>query len=226
MGLFDKIFGGGNKKQGNTGGEEEKKAQERAEQDYELKEQGLENVLGKMHDVVGHAVIPFAAGGTVDMYYFSNHIAGTGFATMELLDENGSGPQPNEYGTYELVAFTRYPYNTNENRDTAFDTIERHICGLFTVIGNYASDAVLKPGDTCEVPGDNDDEYCCVVFDLYKPGNKEFNVGNRKHHLLLVIEIFNSEMEFARKNGSSLLFEKLKQAGHYPYSDLDREAVV
>jgi hypothetical protein len=31
--------------------------------------------------------IPYPIGVTVDMYYFTNHIRGTGFGTMELLDQ-------------------------------------------------------------------------------------------------------------------------------------------
>ena len=83
--------------------------------DYELKVQGLENVLGKMHNMVGHAIIPFGVGGSVDMYYFLNHIQGTSFATMELLDPEGNGPKPNRIGTYELVAFTKQPYNKSND---------------------------------------------------------------------------------------------------------------
>ncbi|CAM4245243.1 hypothetical protein [Zobellia nedashkovskayae] len=67
--------------------------EEEHERDYELKSKGLENVLGKMQNLVGHAIIPFAVGGAVDMYYYPNHIKGTGFATMELLDPDGNGPK-------------------------------------------------------------------------------------------------------------------------------------
>ena len=84
--------------------------EEESEKDYELKSQGLEDVLGKMYGMVGHAIIPFAVGGAVDMYYFPNHIQGTGFATMELLDPNGKGPKPNRLGTYELVALQKTLY--------------------------------------------------------------------------------------------------------------------
>jgi len=87
---------------------------EEHEQDYELKKQGLEHILGEMHDIVGHAIIPFAIGGAVDMYYFPNHIKGTGFATMELLEPDGTGPLPNRLGTYELVAFTKYDFIDSE----------------------------------------------------------------------------------------------------------------
>ncbi|MES2381176.1 MAG: hypothetical protein V4538_09050 [Bacteroidota bacterium] len=200
--------------------------QQEYEIDYELKSQGLESILGKMNDLVGHAIISFAVGGAVDMYYFSNHIKGTGFATMELLEPDGTGPLPNRLGTYELVAFTKHDYNTGEDKQTPFNLIERKICGFFTTIGFYSREAVLSPNETCEVPNGDNQENICLVFDLYKPDNKIFKVGEREHHLLLCIEVFRSEMEYARANGSIKLFDKLKQAGHYPYSDLDRQPVI
>lgn len=222
MSIFKKLFGG-NKK------EETHSKKEFSEQefnlDYELKSKGLEAVLGASAGMVGHAIIPFEIGGAVDMYYYPNHIKGTGFATMELLDPDGNGPKPNKIGTYELVAFTKEPYGNIEGTDTAFNTIERRVCGLFTTIGNYSFQAVLNPLETCEIPS-NGEANKCLVFDNYQPAYAEFKIGNRKHHLLLCLEIFRSEMEFARAHGSAELFALLKQAGHYPYSDLNREPVA
>ncbi|MBS1528696.1 MAG: suppressor of fused domain protein [Bacteroidetes bacterium] len=193
---------------------------------YEAKVAGLERVLGKMNNIVGHAIIPFEVGGAVDMYYFSDCIPGTGFATMELLDSEGNGPKPNKYGTYELVAFTRQPFNRTQETPTAFDKIERRFCGIFTRIGNYSFDAVLNPTQTCELPGNSDSENKYLVFDLYQPDGKEFIIGQRKHHLLLCIEIFKTEIEFAWKHGGDKLLAKLRESGHYPYSDLSRDIVV
>ena len=145
---------------------------------------------------------------------------------MELLDPKGNGPKPNMLGTYELVAFTKQPYNNDvEEKQTPFDLIERRICGIFTTIGNYSFQAVLNPNETCEIPGDDNEENKYLIFDNYKPEGKIFKIEERSHHLLLCMEIFKSEMEFARANGGGKLLEKLKQAGHYPYSDLDREPV-
>jgi hypothetical protein len=188
---------------------------------YKLKSEAIEKVLGKMENMIGHAIIPFEVGGAVDMYYFSEHIEGTGFATMELLNPDGNGPKSNIIGTYELVAFTKEKYNNIEESETAFNKIERHICSLFTTIGNYSSKAVLNPKETCEVPT-NEEENACLLFDAYKG----FEVANRIHHLLLCMEIFRSEMDFARANGTDKLIELLKNANHYPYSDLNREKVV
>lgn len=200
--------------------------EEEFETDYELKTQGLENILGPMADIVGHAIIPFEIGGAVDMYYFPNHIKGTGFATMELLNPEGKGPLPNRLGTYELVSFTNKNYERSEDPETPFNLIERKICGVHTSIGAYSSMAVLNPNETCEIPNDEGEENTCIVFYLYEPNGKEFMIGNRKHHLLLCLQIFRSEMEYSRNNGSEELLKKLKAAGHYPYSDLDREPVI
>jgi hypothetical protein len=199
--------------------------QEQYDLDYEQKEAGLEAVLGKMYNIVGHAIIPFAVGGAVDMYYFLDHIPGTGFATMELLDPNGNGPKPNRLGTYELVAFTKQQYNSSEETKTAFNIIERRICGILTTIGNFSFQATLNPNETCEIPDDKGDNNY-LIFDNYRPHGKEFEVGERKHHLLLCMELLKSEMEFARANGGEKLLNRLKDEGFYPYSDLDRTPVA
>ena len=208
---------------------EQKFTDEQYQIDYEQKKAGMESFLGEMHGFVGHAIIPFSIGGAVDMYYFPNHITGTGFATMELLDPEGKGPVRNMFGTYELLAFTKEPINDimEEKAPTAFNLIERRICGIFTAIGNYSYQVALNPQETCEIPSDGE-ENKCLVFDIYQPNKKGplFNIGNRSHHFLLCIEIFRSEMDYARAKGSVALFKKLKKAGHYPYSDLDRKPIV
>jgi hypothetical protein len=221
MGFLQRLFGGKKEKEIH----EKEFSEEEYENDYESKSKGLERVLGEMYGMVGHAIIPFSIGGAVDMYYFTKHIQGTGFATMELLDPDGNGPKPNKLGTYELVAFTKELYNESSENETAFNKIERRFCGIFTTIGNFSSEAILNPNETCEVPVEGE-ENRCLVFDNYIPEEKEFSFSNRKHHLLLILEVFRSEMEFARKNGTPKLLELLKEKKLYPYSDLDRAAVV
>lgn len=220
MGFLKRLFG---KKEMPI---EKEFTEEAYEKDFELKSQALENVLGKMHVLVGHAIIPFAIGGAVDMYYFPHHIMGTGFATMELLDPDGKGPKKNRIGTYELVAFTKYEYNESGENQTPFNSIERKACGFLTAIGMYSSRAILNPNDTIEVPNGENEENTCLIFDLYEPKGKKFKIGNREHHLLLCLQLFRSEMNYARQHGSDELFKILKEKGIYPYSDLDREPVI
>jgi hypothetical protein len=194
----------------------------------EAKEKALEKVLGPMDKMVGHAIIPFEVGGPVDMYYFPSGIAGTGFATMELIEPDGTGPKPNRIGTYELVAFTKLkmpPEDTKRDDEDPFTKVERRMCGILTMVGRYAYDAVLNPGETCEVPGKEGEPTKCLIFDEYQKNGVPFEIEGKKHCLLLCMEVFRSEMEYAMKNGSAPVLRKLKEKGHYPYSDLDREPV-
>lgn len=190
----------------------------------ELKRQGLERVLGGMHDLVGHAIIPFQVGGAVDMYYFPSAAAGTGFATMELIAPDGSGPKPSRIGTYELVAFTKHRIGDEACKE-AFERIERRMCGIFTIVGRYASEAKLNPRETIEVPVEDGEPNRCLILDEYGKPGVEFTVGDSRHGLLLLIEVFRSEMEHAMKNGSEAVLAMLRDKGHYPYSDLDRDPV-
>jgi len=194
---------------------------------YEAKKAALERILGPMHNMVGHAIIPFQVGGAVDMYYFPNGIPGTGFVTMELIEPDGTGSKPNRIGTYELVAFTklRIPVGKDNSENHPFHKIERRFCGIFTKTGLYSYEAVLNPGETCEIPGNEGEPNKCLIFDEYVPGGKLFKIDGKRYCLLLCIEVFRSEMEYAMKHGSAVVLKKLKEAGHYPYSDLDRKPV-
>ncbi|MHC4520877.1 MAG: suppressor of fused domain protein [Planctomycetota bacterium] len=204
-------------------------SEEEWERHYDVKEAGLERLLGPMHGQVGHAIIPFGVdGGAVDMYYFPNGIDGTSFATMELIQPDGTGPKPNRVGTYELVTFTKrkMPVSGSEaGAEHPFSMIEQRMQHLMTGIGLYSYQAVLNPGDTCEVPLYEDEPNLCLIFDEYRKDGLGLEIDGRRHCLLLCIEVFRSEMEHARREGSSVVLRKLTEAGHYPYSDLDRQPV-
>ena len=221
MGIFD-IF----KKKKKT--EVPEFTDEEYERYYELKEEALERLLGPMHNMVGHALIPFAAGGTVDMYYYPNAIEGTGFATMELIEPDGSGPKSNKIGTYELVTFTKHsmpPGDFKIHGEHPYQKIERRMCGIMTIVGFYSREAVLNPGETCEVPLEEDKPNACLMFDEYKKNGAGFEIDGKRHCLLLCIELFRSEIEHAMEHGSKVVLDALKEKGYYPYSDLDRDPV-
>lgn len=191
---------------------------------YKLKAEALERLLGPMHCAVGHAIIPYAVGGAVDMYYFPNAAEGTACVTMELIEPDGTGPLPSKNRTYELIAFTRHKIGDPSSED-AFNSIERRICGIFTTVGRYSACATLNPGDTCEVPAMGGPSRC-LVFDEFTSAQQQFVIGEKEHALLLCIEVFPEEMKFAMKHGSGALLERLKTHGVYPYSDLDRDQVL
>lgn len=203
-------------------------SEEECNRHYEAKQAALERCLGPMYSMIGHAIVPFGlSGDAVDMYYFPNGIPGTGFATMELIEPDGSGPKPNRIGTYELVTFTklRMPRDSESDENHPFNKIERRMCLIMTGIGLYSYHAVINPGETCELPVYENEPNQCLIFDEYRRDGTAFEIEGRKHCLLLCIEVFCSEMEYAVRHGSDIVLRKLKATGHCPYSDLDREPV-
>jgi hypothetical protein len=82
---------------------------EQAAQDwYEKKTALMVEMLGAEHNIVMHAIIPYAVGGALDLYYFPNGLAGTAIATKELCEIPGRGSSNRVFDNYELVMFTRH----------------------------------------------------------------------------------------------------------------------
>ncbi|HEX2946683.1 MAG TPA: suppressor of fused domain protein [Clostridia bacterium] len=215
MGILDKLF-------------KKEISEEKLNEFFQKKEKIMDGILGEQFHLVSHAIVPFSAGGAVDMYIYPHAIEGTAFATMELVDYVNKGPIPNRNGMYELLAFTKIKVNDQRINDVndPFCKLERHLCGIFTSIGNYSFHAKLEPGETCEIPGKEGEENICLIFDDFKKDNIDFIIDGKKYGFLVCIELFRSEMEYAMKNGSAELFKLLKEKGFYPYSDLDRGPVV
>ncbi|HVW01441.1 MAG TPA: suppressor of fused domain protein [Planctomycetaceae bacterium] len=186
----------------------------------------MESVLGKEHDMVSHAWIPFAVGGALDLYYYPNGIAGTGIATKELATTPTEGSSNEFHRTYELVMFTRYTLDLDEAEDqeTEFGAAHWKMQTILNLIARYSLEATLNPHDTCEFPEDMDDVGGkCLIFDDYACISDDVV---ERFGLLLVLEVHRSEMEFAREEGTEELITLLKEQGYYPYSDLDRPAVA
>jgi hypothetical protein len=73
-----------------------------------------------------HAIIPYAVGGALDLFYYPNGVQGTGIATKELANRHGKGPANNSYPCYELVMFTRKELNLDDANDETL-LLARHI---------------------------------------------------------------------------------------------------
>ena len=116
-----------------------------SEAHYQARVAGLERVLGPMENV-GHAGIPFFLGGALDMYRFPQPDGGTAFATMELINPDGTGPKRSRIGTYELVAFTRHAVDSSD--EGPFGLAERRLCGIMTTVARYSAMARLNPSET------------------------------------------------------------------------------
>jgi hypothetical protein len=192
----------------------------------EHKSKLMEEILGKEHDMVMHAIIPYAVGGGLDLYYYPHGIPGTAVATKELSELPDQGSANRDFSCYELAMFTRHALNLGEAKDktTRFGKAHSNINSILNCMARYSASAELNANETCEFPADMERlGGKCLVFDSYgsRTGETVRNFG-----ILVIIEVFRSEMEFARKQGAPELFSRLKAAGHYPYSDLEREPVV
>lgn len=202
--------------------EEEKRANEW----YDYKSKLMEKMLGKEHDMVMHAIIPYVVGGGLDLYYYPNGIPGTAIATKELTELPDEGSKNRTFSCYELVMFTRHPLDLKQakDKDTAFGKAHSNINAVLNVIARYSAEANLNANETCEFPADMPKMGGkCLIFDSIGQHSDE---RVKSFGLLAIIEIFRSEMQFAMEHGGGQLLAKLKAAGHYPYSDMDRQPVV
>jgi hypothetical protein len=199
---------------------------EAAQQWYDRKSAMMEAWLGKEHDTVMHAIIPYAVGGGLDLYYYPNGVPGTAIATKELSEVPGEGSSNDVYQSYELVMFTKRPLDLDAagDEDTPFGRVHAVINAILNSVAPYSAQATLNPNETCEFPADMPTVGGrCLIFDGYPsyPEDEPAEFG-----LLAVIEVFRSEMVYARKNGGAQLLKRLKAKGYYPYSDMDRDPVA
>lgn len=114
---------------------------------------------------------------------------------------------------------------------------------LHRVLTNLAfyvcSDGVEVNGyDTLEFPQDFDDKQLagrCFIFDELPAAapvpvptspDERSPLDGKRFGVLLAVEVFREEMNWAREEGTEKLVERLKTAGAYPFSDLDRKPVV
>ena len=190
----------------------------------EAKSAALVGLLGAEHDVVMHAIIPFAIGGALDLYFYQRD-PGFAIATKELIDERGKGPRNRSFRAYELCAFSRVAFDLDRAKDegSAMGRIHDRLGRILNAVARYAPTAALEPNATMEFPPDfNAIGGQCLVLDAIGP----LEILGRRCGLMTVINVHRDEMEFARQHGGGQLIARLKAAGAYPYSDLDRPSVV
>jgi hypothetical protein len=186
----------------------------------------MEDILGREHDTVMHAIIPYAMGGGLDLYYFPHGVPGTAIATRELSALPNHESSNRGVSCYELAIFTRHPLNLDEakDRDTLFGKAHSNTNGILNHIAPYSESATLTPKETCEFPADMDSVgRKCLTSDAF--GSRADRTV-RRFGILAILEVFRSEMDFAQSHGGSGLIARLKASEHYPYSDLDREPVA
>jgi hypothetical protein len=201
-------------------------ANEAESQWYDQKAKLMEQVLGPSHDMVMHAIVPFNVGGGLDLYFYTQHKPGTVFATMELSELPGTGSSNQCFRNYELLMFTReaFDHTATHKPETPLGRVFPVFNAILNNIALFSQQAQLNPHETCEFPEDMESVGGrCLIFDAYPAIPED---GPAEFGLLVIIEIFRSEMEFAHKHGGHKLLDRLDAAGHYPYSDLNRKPVA
>src|SRR6516162_8958344 len=103
---------------------------------YDRKSALLEESLGKEHDMVMHALIPYALGGGLDLYYYPQGIPGTAIATKELSESPNEGSSNDVYRSYELVMFTRHAVSLDDAHDekTPFGAAHSSISAILNCV--------------------------------------------------------------------------------------------
>src|SRR5262249_37825104 len=142
----------------------------RASDWYDHKDALLQKSLGKEHDMVMHAIIPYAIGGALDLYYFPHGIPGTAIATKELSEGTETGSSNDVYRPYDLVMSTRTAlwFDDARGEPTPFGRAHASINPILNCIARYSADATLNPGETCEFPADMETlGGKCLIFDGY-----------------------------------------------------------
>ena len=171
----------------------------------------LKEILGKPHETVLHAVVPFDfgwdAGGAADVYIYKNHIDGVVYITGDLI---GQEQQISDAGNYELMICHRT--DTHWGPD------------LISNLAFYTLDASLKSGETMDLGGNfvlEDSKITALIFDKYFG----FQVDNINYGLMLLMGITRDELDWKNKNGGTALIEKLKEQKVYPFTDINRKSI-
>lgn len=186
----------------------------------------MEQMLGPQHDLGAQARRAYADGGALSLFFFPQASGGVAIATQELSRWPFPSPKNDEYDQFELVWMTRHPLESDAEivKDSPFATAYHQATPSLNLMARYAEQATLNAGDTSEFPPQmaRVGGKTFVLFGLdQRPSERVGQFG-----LLVLVEVFRSEMEFARDNGSAALRERLEIAGVYPYSELDRDSVA
>lgn len=190
---------------------------------YEQKQSAIETLLKSSIETVFHAIIGYPLGGPLHIGVSKHPSGGTYLSSEEVMSFEDEYPKPNSLGRYELVMATKL-----ERDGEGPPELEARLLycrTVMTMIARYSENAILEPLQTVQLPmGENETHY--YLFDAIVDEEKLVRVGAEAFHILCVIYLHESESDYARIHGTEAVVSKLKAAGHYPYSDLEREAVV
>lgn len=208
---------------------ENEKLEEKA---YKIKSKYIEKYLGKEHNIVMHAIIPYDIGGSLDLYYYPHFMDGTAITTKELVNYKFNRPSNDCYDSYELVMCTKHKIDLDsvklDNPATGtFSYDHKYINSILNMIARYSKQAKLNPYETIEFPNDFDEVGGkCLILDCFSQPYVTKETNNKKFGLMLIMEIHRSEMEFAIHQKGKEVIALLKEKNIYPFTGIDRKAII
>lgn len=198
----------------------------------ETKSAFMERILGKEHNMVRHAIVAYAVGGSLDLYYYPNLPGGTAIATKELVDHKFNSPSNDYFDAYELVMCIKYPIDLDSTHTEnplkgTFAYEHKYMSRILNGIARYSSEAKLNPYETIEFP-ENFDVIGgkCMILDCFSEPYIDAKTNYKKFGLMLLMEIHRTEMEFAMQQKGRELLQLFKEKGIYPFTGIDRDPVI
>lgn len=204
----------------------EQSSQQEDESHIDDKDLLMESILGTEHSSAWFSLIPYTLGGSLNQHYYPNGIKGTAIATKQLALHVEHVPMNDKYSLYELVMFTQAVIEREQEGDKSlnFEQACSHFSEILNVLAPYCIKNKVNPYHTAETPAElSEIGGKCFIFSDYKSNSEAY-----KQHfgMMLVMEIFPSELEYARQHGGERLIKLLKEHNHYPYSDMNRMPIV
>lgn len=174
------------------------------EEVWDARADALAKVLGSGHDDALHAPHPFSLGGQADVMAFYHHLDGATYVTAEL-----TGKPDRSYADYELMICHRTQQDWGPN--------------VISRLAPYTQEAYIAAGESMDIDQATPPEskIKAFLFDTYGT----FALFGQENELRLCIGITTPELQFKMKHGPDKLIERLKRAGVYPFTDLDRDSV-
>lgn len=167
-------------------------------------------VLGEPRGGCFHAPVPFYLGGGADVIAFEQHVNGIVLVTNDLIGD--SQQIQNDDGWYELMlclpSLDHWPSAPT----------------LLSNLARYTKDARLDPFSTMDVgpalpSGTTISAFAFVTY-------AKFTVRGCPSSLLLCLGITQAELDAWRSRKVEDLIALLKHSGVFPFTDLNRKAVV
>ena len=111
----------------------------------------------------------------------------------------------------------------SDDETTPFGRAHSTICSVLNMIAPYCLNARVNSFDTAQAPPDAD-EVTNKCF-LFGGLTERIDDAPIEFGMFLVMEIYPSEMRWAKRNSGIELLLHLTVNGHHPYSDMDRDPI-